>query len=511
MTTHKPDTLYPIQTHSFLTRDNKPVVLAIGGSDSAGSAGIQMDSRCCEAMGVHCATAITAVTAQNNQQVFAINPVRAEQLEQQIDAALALKPQAIKIGLLASVEQIGMLCRKLPALNLPVVYDPVIKTSSNAELLNRELINVVKDKLLPLCTVVTPNLPEAEELTNTAPSRTPIKAATAADIKKLGCQWAVITGGHSDSNQASEECCGPDHHFQLTHSKLDSHHLRGSGCAFASTLAATMALGYEIRDGLIMTKMALHQGIESATAVNDEKGCVSVAGFPKKYWPEFSDNQVLPVTTTLEFPTCVGHGEPDTLGLYPIVDSAEWLARLLPQGVTTAQLRVKHLQGGALAEEIQQAVAIGKQYNCRLFINDYWQLAIEKGAYGVHLGQEDLETADLNAIQAAGLRLGLSNHCHFEVARARAVKPSYIACGPTFATTTKDMPWVPHGLEGLRYWVESLPDYPLVSIAGINDHNISDIAATGVSGIAMITAITLDQNPEQKTQELMRLIDEAKP
>ncbi|MEC8428179.1 MAG: thiamine phosphate synthase, partial [Pseudomonadota bacterium] len=208
----------------------------------------------------------------------------------------------------------------------------------------------------------------------------------------------------------------------------------------------------------------------------------------------------------LQFPSCVGNGEPGTLGLYPIVDSADWLERLLPQGVTTAQLRVKHLQGEALAREIERAVAIGKQHNCRLFINDYWQLAIEKGAYGVHLGQEDLETADLLAIQRAGLRLGLSNHCHWEVARALAVQPSYIACGPTFATTTKDMPWVPHGLEGLDYWVKALPDYPLVSIAGINDHNIRDIADTGVSGIAMITAITLDQDPEAKTRQLMELI-----
>jgi len=494
-------TTYPIQTHSLLPRESKPVVLAIGGSDSAGLAGVQMDSRACEALGVHCATAITAVTAQNNQQLFAINPVSAEVLEQQIDAALALKPQAIKIGLLGSLDQIDLLSRRLPELNLPVVFDPVIKTSSAANILNEALLTAIKAQLLPLCTVLTPNLPEAASSAQASDLDAQAKA-----IRQLGVEWCVITGGHSDHQQATDFCAGPDDRFELSHTKIDTPHLRGSGCAFASTLAATIALGYEIRDGLVIAKMALHQSIENARDVNGDTGAVAPKKFPQNYWPRYSDASVDAHTKPLKFPTCVGKGEPDSLGLYPIVDSADWLERLLPQGVTTAQLRVKHLQGDALANEIERAVAIGKQHNCRLFINDYWQLAIEKGAYGVHLGQEDLETADLLAIQQAGLRLGLSNHCHWEVARALAVQPSYIACGPTFATTTKDMPWVPHGLEGLDYWVRALPDYPLVSIAGINDHNIRDIADTGVSGIAIITAITLDQDPEAKARQLMELI-----
>ena len=494
-------TTYPIQTHSFLPRESKPVVLAIGGSDSAGLAGVQMDSRACEALGVHCATAITAVTAQNNQQLFAINPVSAEVLEQQINAALALDPQVIKIGLLGSLEQVELLSRKLPELNLPVVFDPVIKTSSDADILDQELLTAIKSKLLPLCTVLTPNLPEAASIAEVSNTSDQAEA-----IRHLGVEWCIITGGHSDDRNATDFCAGPNGQFQLSHTKIDTPHLRGSGCAFASTLAATIALGYEIRDGLVIAKMALSHGIENARGVNAEMGAVAPQSFPQHNWPQYSDTTVDAQTKPLQFPSCVGNGEPGTLGLYPIVDSADWLERLLPQGVTTAQLRVKHLQGEALAREIERAVAIGRQHNCRLFINDYWQLAIEKGAYGVHLGQEDLETADLLAIQRAGLRLGLSNHCHWEVARALAVQPSYIACGPTFATTTKDMPWVPHGLEGLDYWVKALPDYPLVSIAGINDHNIRDIADTGVSGIAMITAITLDQDPEAKTRQLLELI-----
>ncbi|MGB1141673.1 MAG: thiamine phosphate synthase, partial [Halioglobus sp.] len=172
-------------------------------------------------------------------------------------------------------------------------------------------------------------------------------------------------------------------------------------------------------------------------------------------------------------------------------------------GVTTIQLRVKDLTGDTLAAEIEQAVAIARRYSARLFINDYWQLAIEKGAYGVHLGQEDLASADLPAIHAAGLRLGISNHCHYEMVRALAVRPSYIAAGPVFATTTKDMPWIPHGIDGLAYWLRAIREFPLVAIAGINALNIDDIAATGVSGIALITAITQAPDPDAITTQLL--------
>ena len=112
------------------------------------------------------------------------------------------------------------------------------------------------------------------------------------------------------------------------------------------------------------------------------------------------------------------------LGLYPIVDRAEWLNRLLPLGVTTLQLLIKDLTGQHLSDEIAKAVHFAKEYHCRLFINDHWQLAIEHNAYGVHLGQEDIKTADLDAIHQAGLRLGISSHCYYEVARANTLNPS---------------------------------------------------------------------------------------
>ena len=192
------------------------------------------------------------------------------------------------------------------------------------------------------------------------------------------------------------------------------------------------------------------------------------------------------------------------LGLYPIVERAAWLEQLLPLGVSTIQLRVKDLIGQALEDEICLAIAIATRYQCRLFINDYWQLAIQHGAYGVHLGQEDLAEAQIQQIRRAGLRLGISTHCHFEVAKAHAYRPSYIAYGPVFPTKSKDMPWVPQGVKGLAYW-QKLLDYPLVAIGGIDLESAKDIHALGVSGIGMISQITQAQDPIAVTNALLAI------
>lgn len=136
---------------------------------------------------------------------------------------------------------------------------------------------------------------------------------------------------------------------------------------------------------------------------------------------------------------------PFRLGLYPVVDSVEWIERLLQAGVRTIQLRIKDKCDEEVEADVVAAIALGRRYDARLFINDYWRLAIKHNAYGVHLGQEDLETTDLKAIQAAGLRLGVSTHDDMEIDVALAARPSYIALGHVFPTQTKQMPSAPQG------------------------------------------------------------------
>lgn len=199
------------------------------------------------------------------------------------------------------------------------------------------------------------------------------------------------------------------------------------------------------------------------------------------------------------------------LGLYPVVDSVEWIARLLEAGVTTIQLRIKDLPDEQVETDIAAAIALGQRYQARLFINDYWRLAIKHGAYGVHLGQEDLDTTDLAAIHRAGLRLGVSTHDDAELARALAVKPSYIALGHIFPTQTKDMPSAPQGLAELKRHIAGLADYPTVAIGGISIDRVPAVLACGVGSVAVVSAITQAPDWRAATAELLRLIEGEDP
>ncbi|MCG5051162.1 thiamine phosphate synthase [Pectobacterium brasiliense] len=199
---------------------------------------------------------------------------------------------------------------------------------------------------------------------------------------------------------------------------------------------------------------------------------------------------------------------PQRLGLYPVVDSVEWIERLLGIGVKTIQLRIKDRSDEQAEAEVIQAIALGRRYQAQLFINDYWRLAVKHQAYGVHLGQEDLDTADLAAIKQAGLRLGVSTHDDRELARAVAISPSYIALGHIFPTQTKDMPSAPQGLAELTRHITDLQGrFPTVAIGGISIDKVPAVLKTGVSSIAVVSAITQAPDWRQATATLLRMIE----
>ncbi|WP_455426137.1 thiamine phosphate synthase [Dryocola sp. LX212] len=197
---------------------------------------------------------------------------------------------------------------------------------------------------------------------------------------------------------------------------------------------------------------------------------------------------------------------PQRLGLYPVVDSVEWIARLLEAGVRTIQLRIKDKSDEEVEADVKAAIILGRRYEARLFINDYWPLAIKHHAYGVHLGQEDLDVANLDAIRDAGLRLGLSTHDNMEMDRALAARPSYIALGHVFPTSTKQMPSAPQGLAQLAAHVKTLGEYPTVAIGGISIDRVPAVLATGVGSVAVVSAITQAQDWRAATAHLLELV-----
>ncbi|TIT23999.1 MAG: thiamine phosphate synthase [Mesorhizobium sp.] len=192
---------------------------------------------------------------------------------------------------------------------------------------------------------------------------------------------------------------------------------------------------------------------------------------------------------------------------YLLVDSAAWIERLVPLGVRLVQLRIKTIDEARLCTEIGKAKALCAEHQCQLIVNDHWRLAIEEGCDFVHLGQEDLQTADLSRIRSAGVRLGLSTHDHAELATAIFADPDYVALGPIYPTILKKMKWAPQGLERISEWKRLVAPIPLVAIGGLNPGRLDGVFEAGGDSAAVVTDITLSSDPEARTREWIEKTD----
>ncbi len=505
-----------------MTAHSTPVVWSIAGSDSGAGAGLQADLRAFDAFELHGCTAVAAITAQNSVAVQAIEPVATALLDRQL-AALAgdLPPQAVKTGLLGSVDNlrcvgswIDQLRRERPT---PLVVDPVWRASTGAELGSASLRDALRAELLPRASVVTPNRAEAAWLLgwDAAALDEPSAAAeAAAALRALGPQAVAITGGDARASAAqawaldwidTPEACG-----WLSLPRVATAHHHGSGCVFASSVAAALALGFCSADAIVLAKMATTDGLRQARPGGRGAGPVRPrSGFALQ--PGGLPGWALQPPESAASPAFAPLSDPQ-LGLYAVVDSAEWVERVLAAGVRTVQLRIKDGTPLQWSDAVRRSGAAARRHQAQLFINDHWALAIEHGAYGVHLGQEDLmrlAPADIGALRGAGIRLGLSSHSFWEVCRAQALAPSYIACGPIHATTTKAMPWLPQGNGNLAYWCRVI-DRPVVAIAGMDTVRSQQALRCGAAGVAVLRGICQAEQPEAAIAALQRAIDEAR-
>lgn len=186
---------------------------------------------------------------------------------------------------------------------------------------------------------------------------------------------------------------------------------------------------------------------------------------------------------------------------YLITGTADLLERLVPLGVKLVQLRSKGLTEDALRLEVQRAKSCCDRYGCQLVINDYWELALELNVDFVHLGQEDLDEADIPALRRAGVRFGLSTHDDAELNRALSLKPEYVALGPVYETLLKKMPWAPQGLERVTRWKTMAGNTPLVAIGGLTPERLPGVFAAGADSAAVVTDIQQAADPEARTRE----------
>ncbi|MBY4865354.1 thiamine phosphate synthase [Burkholderia sp. Bp9017] len=313
-----------------------------------------------------------------------------------------------------------------------------------------------------LC-VATPDVPtDGDVLIVSAGDRAAQSRASAASRPASPDAVAIEFDEHGAALHAS----GVRHALEAAHPLADD---------WIAALAAFLDCGFAPIDALVLA-LAWRDGDEARGA---DAWPVDAARFPRVAG--------LAAAPEPAFPPC-----PPQLGLYPVVPDAEWVERVLDCGARTVQLRVKDANPDALRREIARAVAAGRRYpDARVFINDHWQIAVEESAYGVHLGQEDLETADLAAIARAGLRLGLSSHGYYEMLRALHERPSYLALGPVYATATKAVAAPPQGLARIaRYARFAGERAPLVAIGGVGLDALPDVLATGVGSVAVVSAVT---------------------
>lgn len=565
----------------------------IGGTDPSGVAGLAADQATAFDLHTDCGLVVTALTAQNQQQVLEVQPVSAAFLHAQFDSIDAVLPDVIKIGLVPTQTSLQQLAARLTRYKqqkptLWLLWDPVLAASNGA------VLSTLYDPrpLLALVDVLTPNRSELTALCRMLGDDTPRPdSVLAAGAKAIWCkdghgdhatllheqlylrhavtfdQWpqACVTACNLTSADAKPHAVVP----ALTmRQPRHSGQLRGTGCSFATALGCFLLQPMVLPDALLLASAYLQQAFAASNAacagdgtkashpshvpvhsshqsntrqrlprlgMPNLPGCqfdisanpdavvlglpgVPLGGSTARGWIDGAatdhgvrprdgmlrspaQTQLAPAFNRLEHP----------IGIYPIVHSVALLQQLVGTGVRTVQLRLKQTAPQLLRDEIQAAIALGRRQQWQLFINDHWQLAAEFGAYGVHLGQSDLASADLSELARHGIRLGLSTHGELELYQAMLLRPSYVALGHVFATPTKQMPSIPQGLTRIRRQAGWCADIalPTVAIGGLDTHHIRAIKACGIDGMALVRAVCDAPSPTHACQQLVRAWEDA--
>jgi hydroxymethylpyrimidine kinase/phosphomethylpyrimidine kinase/thiamine-phosphate diphosphorylase len=475
-----------------------PVIWSIAGTDSGGGAGLAADQRMADAFGVHLGSVVAAITAQNSQRITHIAPVGAQRLDVQL-AALEedMPPVVVKTGLLGTVEHIERVAAWIDRLRsrapVALVVDPVLSASTGASFATGDSLKAYREVLLPRTTVLTPNRSEAARLLGDEAA----VPAMARRLQAMGVPTVCIKGGdhQDDSGLSLDWLSSPNADGWLASERIATPHNHGTGCSFATAIASAMALGFVSADAVVLAKMATTHALAHGYAAGAGAGPVRARpGFaslperlPRMSWSDSPDFM----------PRKPAAGR-RALGLYAIVDSADRLAAVLDAGVRTVQLRIKtpadanDAWRAGLREQISRGIAACRAVDAELFVNDHWQLALQLGARGLHLGQEDIAALtdhERHELTHGGIALGISSHSLWELCRAATMNPRYVACGPVWPTLTKAMPWRPQGTHNLGWWCDMAPA-PVVAIGGILDTGLAQEAARcGADGVCIVRGI----------------------
>ena len=525
----------------------RPIVWSIANSDSAAGISIQADHLTIQDLGGDACEVVTAVTTRNSENTTSITATSSKLLLNRLNCLLSdLMPSAIKIGLLVNAEQFQLVSQWLETvltdyqqthkLSIPIIWDPV--TVSNCEhsltLVNNQPTTHDYLCLAKHVTLITFNESELKQFAGMF-TNGDVSSQSAVDcVSNALSANILVTGGDSDDKYTTDwlaaksiahtsplherQCIGFKSIRVNTNYDQDNSGVLNSGVLLSSStlssaITTTMALGHPLLDAIVIAKAYVQQGLLNAHSLNKGSGISAQKGwpsdlicFPEILLPKYPCVSMMP---SLKFAAIT-----EPLQVYTVTQSLHVLEQVLKAGARTVQLRIKlDANTGAVSQDPVQchhdkiendiicAIALGRQYEAQVFINDHWQLALKHSAFGVHLGQEDLLHADLSQIAEAGLALGLSSHGYFEMLLVQQFSPSYLAIGHIFPTPTKQMPSLPQGLLKLSRYCQLLSGkIPLVAIGGVTMHNLPQLKSTLVNDVAVVRGIELAENPGQSWQ-----------
>lgn len=490
-----------------------PVAWTIAGSDSSAGAGIQADIKTMQSLSVYCASVVTSVTAQNTQAVTDTFNLPPNLVQAQLNALRTdLSPNAIKIGMIGSSQIAKTVLQSLASVEAPIVYDPVMVSTSGDALIEDDAIAIIRSNFLPRAKLLTPNWSEAHVLAERQ-IVTPAEGreseldeyteSLAQAILARGAKSVLLKGGHLSGPFVQDFWTDGTSKAWFTSPRQIVKHTHGTGCTLSSAIAAELAKGNDVLDAIVVAKAFVNLGLRSAPNIGFGSGPLSHAD------ALFKEQDLPWITQTASAGRMRTEFQRDvSVGFYPVVPDSGWVERVAAAGAKTIQLRIKCKSSAEVESEIANSIEIARRYGCNLYINDFWELAIKHNAYGVHLGQEDILDVDIASLSAAQIRLGISTHCYSEVARALAFQPSYIAIGPIFPTTTKTMKFDPQGIDGLANWAKLL-SFPLVAIGGITLENANDVLRAGAKGIAVVRDVVNDVDPDSRVRQWNRFFNAA--